>query len=487
MIDKIQGFKNACVECLDNFSLGQLRNYGRAIGVDVPTKKKKGELITEIVGVLAGEIPPIERSKRGAPVKDEYVDPSLEQAIAKQRYVWLAGIEPPVRLTYFESKMMNPNVLMVQSDDNSMTYEQYQAQPIYCGQLQMIDDVPTLVDMQGDLEGERLIVSIELIRQYGLRDGDIITCHAHEKMGVWAAKNILTINSIVAGTETRFIFDEESVVYPSQRIRFPENVEQSPAAKYINYVLPLGYGQRCLVSSAPKAGKSVFLRDVAKTLSGYTRGQTLFVLLIDQSPELISSYQSFMSPENLVATSYDDEPERHIFAAEFLLKRAKRFAENGKNVVLIIDSLTKLAKSYNETRDSEGGKTMPCGLEFKTLHYLKKYFGSARAFSEEGSLTLIGTASFGTGDAMDDVIYSEASSLANAEIRLSDSLAKARLFPAVDVSASYTDALETLLNDKEKAAEEAFRKKEATPNGEAVRELLLKSANFDEFYRRVMK
>ena len=485
MIDKIQGFKNACIECLVTFSIHQLRNYGREIGVDTPTKKKKEELVADIVAILAGELEPIMRSRRGAPVKNEHVDPLLEHAIAKLRYVWFAGVEPPVKLTYFESHMPR-NVLMIKSDDNSMTFEEYHSQRIFMGQLEVVDDIPSLVSVNGDLSDERLAVSIELIRKYGLREGDLITCHVFKKMGVMAAKNILTVNGLVVGTSTRFVYDLEELGSPREKIVFSSSKNQSPVTKYMDYLLPLGYGQRCLLASAPKAGKSVYLRDMAKALSVDVDHRRVFVLLIDQSPELIASYQRFMQPQYLAATTFEDETEQHVFSAEMLLKRAKRFAEMSYDVVLIVDSLSKIAKAYNDTAYSEGGKMLPCGLESKTLHYIKKYFGSARAFANKGSLTVIGSVSFGTGDAMDDVLYSELSSVANAEIRLSDSMAKRRLFPAVDVAASYTDALDVVFSKEERAAESNFRTKTLPELGEETGQaLLMESASFEEFSQKV--
>lgn len=480
MVDKIQGFKNACKERLDAFSLMQLRSYGRAVGVDVPTKKKKDELIAEIIAVLSGEVAPIERSKRGAPVKDERVDPEIEQAIAKLRYVWFAGVEPPVRLTYFESQVRTP--LVVHASDNSMTYEQYHAQEIHAGQLEIIDDVPCLVDKSGDLSKERLLVSVELIRQYGLREGDIITCHAFEKMGVRAAKNILSINRLFAGTERRFIFDDEPIAYPKKKIPFTEKSPANDSAKYIDFLFPIAYGQRCLISSAPKAGKSRYLCDLAKTICAEHRDRLVLALLVGQSPERIAAYQSFMPKGNLVATSYEDEAERHVFAAEFLFKRAKRMAEMGWEVVLIVDSLSQIAKAYNETDFSLGGKLLPCGLESKTMHYIKKYFGAARCFAEHGSLTIIGAVSFGTGDAADDALYSELSSVANAEIRLSEELSRRRIFPAIDVALSYSECAEKLFNPQEREAEMAFRKRILNAQDEeAARQMLSGSNTIEEF------
>ena len=156
------------------------------------------------------------------------------------------------------------------------------------------------------------------------------------------------------------------------------------------------------------------------------------------------------------------------------------------DVVLIVDSLSKIAKAYNDTEDSEGGKTLPCGLETKTVHYIKKYLGSARAFEKKGSLTVIGSVGFGTGDILDDVLYSELSSVANAEIRLSDSLAKRRLFPAVDVTASYSDAVEAVLSAEARLAETKFRTKILpTAEVDGGQAFLLECANFDEFCQKL--
>ena len=154
-------------------------------------------------------------------------------------------------------------------------------------------------------------------------------------MGVWAARDILSLNRVIAGTENRFIFDDEEVSYPVRRIRFMPYEKENSVGKYFDYLQPIGYGQRCLVTSAPKAGKSLFLLDAAKSLCAYSRNRMAFVLLIDQPPELIAAYRKFVPAENLVATSYEDEPEQHVFAAEFMLKRAKRFTEMGSDIVFI--------------------------------------------------------------------------------------------------------------------------------------------------------
>ena len=487
MIDKIQGFKNACIECLDNFSLGQLRAYGRSIGVDVPTKKKKGELILAIVALLSGEVRPIERSTRGAPVKDDYVEPAIVQAIARQRFVWFADVEEKAEYSGFDLSDF-PASLMVSSPKKRLTLKNYHEEEIFCGQLEMIEGVPCLVNKSGDLTLDKLPVSVELIRQYGLREGDVITCHAYEKMGVWAAKNVLSINNVSAGTEKRFIYNEAKIVQPEYRIDFTKDAPKCVAGKYFDYLLPLGHGQRCLIASAPKAGKSEFLFDLTKSLLRNMRASQVFVLLIDQSPELISRYQSLSGLENFMATTFEAEPENHIFAAEFLLRRAKRYAEMGQRVVFIVDSLSKLAKAYNETADSAGGKTLPCGLENKTVHYIKKFFGAARAFLNTHSLTMVGSISFNTGDSIDDVLYSSLAAVANAEIRLSEALARRRIFPAVDLDVSHCDFSDKLMFEEHKKAERCFREKVMPSLDEAeLNEFILGCATFEEFYQKTVR
>lgn len=485
MVDKVQGFKKSCAECLDVFSIGQLRSYGRSIGVDKPTKKSKGELISDIIAILTGELAPIVRSTRGAPIKDDYVDPAIDAAVSKQRYVWFANIEPPVRLTYFESAYKGRKPMIAQQSDNTMTYEEYHDQEIFKGQLEVIDGIPCLVDKSGRIEQERLCVSIDLIRQHGLREGDVVTCHTYEKMGVRAARNVLSVNTISIGTETRFIFDDEEVAYPDKKITFQNANAEDFVAKFYNYLLPMGLGQRLLIAGAPKTGKSMFLRDTAKLLCASMKRVHIFALLIDQSPELISSYRKFINPENVVATSYDDEPNTHVFAAEFLLKRAKRFTEMGKDVILIVDSLSQIAKAYNESDFSVGGKLHPCGLENKTLHYIKKYFGASRSFAEKGSLSIFATATFETGDAIDDVLYNELSSVANAKIVLSDKLARKRLFPAIDFGGCVNEG-EHLTSKEEKEAEKYFYAKVLPKLGDEESHSFLDAcANFGEFYQKV--
>jgi transcription termination factor Rho len=239
---------------------------------------------------------------------------------------------------------------------------------------------------------------------------------------------------------------------------FDAESSESYASKLFNYLMPIGFGQRCLIAGAPKTGKSTFLRDTARLLCSSGTKAEIFVLLVDQAPELISSYRQFMKAENLVATSYEDDPETHVFAAEFLLKRAKRFAELGRDVILIVDSLTQIAKAYNETDFCIGGKVLPCGLENKTLHYIKKYFGSSRNFVKDGSLSIIATTAMETGDVADDFLQGELSSVANVRIALSDKLARQRIFPAIDIFKSGTRKEELLLNENELSTAYKLRK-----------------------------
>ncbi|MBQ5930462.1 MAG: hypothetical protein IIX02_06700, partial [Clostridia bacterium] len=211
----------------------------------------------------------------------------------------------------------------------------------------------------------------------------------------------------------------------------------SLTAKYMDWVVPFGRGNRGLVIAPPKTGKTMFLEKISAGAATLNDDVTTLVLLVDQSPETVTQFRKVLSKDCLVYSTYEDEPERQLFVADCILKRAKRLAECGKDVLLIIDSLSALAHAYNETEESSGGKVLPCGLESKTVHFIKKYLGSARCLELGGSLTILGSVSNMTGNTVDDVIAAELSSICNLEIRLKEELAVRRIFPAVGTNSVY--------------------------------------------------
>lgn len=479
-------FRCACVQYLSTISLMSLRSYGRHVGVAAPTEKKKLELIDEIVGILTGELQPVARATKGAPVKDDFVDPKIELKIAQLRREYLTEPEPnPIGMFTSEEResflVFNDSAFAENEEDGICS-------SIFRGQLESFKNVPCLLPLDGDLQKPKLVIRVEDIHAKGLCEGDVVACYAEQYNDYLLVSKINTINGLVVGTGSRFKFEEEPLLSPNVKLPIANNKNPTAEEKYLDWLLPIGIGQRCLVSSSPKTGKSNFLFNLMKSISRETSKYEVFALLIDQSPELIARYRNAMPSENVIATTYDADADMHVFMAEFMLKRMKRFAEVGRNVILIVDSLSKIAHAYNDTEFSMGGKCLPCGLETKTLHYIKKFLATARSFGEKGSLTMIASVSFGTGDEADDILYSELSAVAGGEIRLCEGLAVKRLFPAIDLLRSHFEGGDALMDQQRLTCDRLLRQK-VLPKMEAdeVHRLILSCDSLDELCERLEK
>jgi transcription termination factor Rho len=248
--------------------------------------------------------------------------------------------------------------------------------------------------------------------------------------------------------------------------------------------LPLTKGRRCLIVGAPKTGKTTLLKMFAKKLLEQ-KNVKVFGLLIDQSLETSIEFSRIFDERKLVYSTYEDDAESHLFIAEFILKRAKRYAENGKDVVLFIDGVLSLAKAYDELNYSND-KILSCGLTAKTIRYIKKYLGSARAFENGGSLTVVCSLPSSTGNPEDDLVVSELSPVFNAKISLSEELAVKRIFPAIDLSASYVDGYDSLMEEKYREAYLFIRNYFLPKFGnEQLYRIAQNSADFDEFFNTI--
>ena len=483
----IKEFKYECTAFLSALGIVKLRPYARYIGVDSPTKEKKKEvLIEEIVLVLTGEVEPT-WSNRGAPVKNNYVDPEIIETVEKLRSQYLNAPKDVYDFTkqYKEIKE-NPFVLRVEDPD--MQKEDGHTREIYRGQLASINNVPFLLPLDCKDPPPQWVVSVEQIHLNDLRDGDVITCYAKKNKGVLVASDILTINGLVNDRSKRAHFDACDACFPTERIRLSDGQPTSITAKYLQWLLPFGKGQRGCIISSPKNGKTTLLAEIAAATSSVQQDLTVLAVLIDQPPEIVGQFRKIVKKDNFISTSYEDAPERKVFVAEFLLNRAKRFVERGLDVVLFIDSLTALAHAYNETKDSVGGKMLSCGLESKTLQFIKRYFGSARCLEKGGSLTILSTLSTATGDPADDVLFSELSPLANFEIRLSDRLAIKRIFPAIELQDATVKQSRLLFTSQEESFDVWLRGEYLPLHGEeGLRNAIMQSKTYEEFADKLQK
>lgn len=294
-------------------------------------------------------------------------------------------------------------------------------------------------------------VSKNIIRHYRLRRGDFVEGFAEmaKDGGSPSLKTVITLNGVSYDENfTRSYFDDLTPCYPDKKIAL-EILGQSDdiSIRAIDLLSPIGRGQRGLIVAPPKAGKTTLLKKIAHSIETNHKDIKLIILLIDERPEEVTDLKRFVNSEVIYST-FDESPEHHIRAAELVLNRSKRLVEMGQNVVILLDSITKLTRAYN-TIVPPSGKTLSGGIDPMALQAPKKFFGAARNIENGGSLTILSTALVDTGSKMDDVIYEEFKGTGNMEIILSRELSERRIFPAIDLYRSGTRKEELLLTEKE--------------------------------------
>lgn len=253
----------------------------------------------------------------------------------------------------------------------------------------------------------------------------------------------------------RFHFDSLTPIFPQPRLTL-ENDPQDLSTRIIDIIAPIGKGQRALIVSPPKAGKTMMLKKIANALTRNHPGIQLIVLLIDERPEEVTDIRRSVDGE-VVSSTFDELPENHLRVADMVLERAQRLVESKRDVVILLDSITRLARANNLVVPPTG-RTLSGGLDPSALHKPKRFFGAARNIEEGGSLTIIATALVETGSRMDDVIYEEFKGTGNMEIHLDRKLAERRIYPAIDIKKSGTRREELLLSKDELEAVWVLRK-----------------------------
>lgn len=294
-------------------------------------------------------------------------------------------------------------------------------------------------------------VSPGLIKRLGLRSGDTVTARARpprDNEKFFAVVKVETINGDPPDQGRRRVpFDNLTPLYPTDRIHMENPNDNDFTTRVIDLFTPIGKGQRGVIVSPPRAGKTIILQKIANSITRNHPEVELIILLIDERPEEVTDMERSVKAE-VISSTFDEVPERHVQVAEIVLQKAKRLVEHKRDVVILLDSLTRLARAHNMVIP-HSGKTLSGGLDSNALQKPKKFFGSARNVEEGGSLTILATALIETGSRMDEVIFEEFKGTGNNEMVLDRRLADRRVFPAIDLQRSGTRKEELLLTDHE--------------------------------------
>ena len=325
------------------------------------------------------------------------------------------------------------------------------------GILEVLPDGYGFIRCENYLPGENdVYVSPSQIRKFGLKTGDIVSRNTRIKTQSEKFSALLFVTKInglpPAIAVKRRNFEDMTPIFPNERLKL-ENERSSTSMRIVDLLSPIGKGQRGMIVSPPKAGKTTLLKEVALSVLRNNPEMHLLVLLIDERPEEVTDIKETIRGKNVevIYSTFDELPEHHKRVSEMLIERAKRLVEHKKDVIILLDSITRLARAYNLVVPPSG-RTLSGGLDPAALHMPKRFFGAARNMREGGSLTILATALVDTGSKMDDVIYEEFKGTGNMELVLDRRLSEKRMFPAIDIPKSGTRREDLLLTQDEQDA-----------------------------------
>ena len=372
-------------------------------------------------------------------------------------------------------------IKIIEGKENSETAEEKPSDKLRTetvevkGILQLHDDGFGFLRSDNYLSGtEDVYVAPAQIRRFHLKTGDELFGIARLPRENERFRALLYVNAVNGDkpdvSVKRTAFENLIPVYPNERMVL-ERKKEDYAMRLIDVIAPVGKGQRGIIVSPPKAGKTTLLKQIAKSIETNYPNSKLIVLLIDERPEEVTDMKRSINGEVIYST-FDEEPQHHIRVAEMVLERAMRLVEHKKDVVILMDSITRLSRAYNLTI-TPTGRTLSGGLDPGALHKPKKFFGAARNIENGGSLTILATALIDTGSRMDDVIFEEFKGTGNMEVHLDRKLQEMRIFPAIDINKSGTRKEELLLSEKERKAVWAVRRAFSSQMPSEVTETLI--------------
>ena len=395
-----------------------------------------------------------------------------------------------------DSRYDNSDIQPPTPENNEALYNELDSGKTANGILEVMPEGFGFIRSANYMPGDQdIYVSPAQIRRLGLKTGDIISGSIRVKTQGEKFSALLYVNSVndlspetIAGRKS---FEDLTPIFPNERIVLDGNNSPVPI-RMIDLLAPIGKGQRGMIVSPPKTGKTTLLKQIAKCISTKYTDMHLLVLLIDERPEEVTDIRESIEGPNVevIYSTFDELPEHHKRVSEMVIERAKRLVEQKKDVVILLDSITRLARAYNLTVQPSG-RTLSGGLDPAALHMPKKFFGAARNMREGGSLTILATALVETGSKMDDVVFEEFKGTANMELVLDRKLSEKRIFPAIDIARSGTRRDDLLLSKKEQEIVTAIHKALLGNKSEDVLEdvlkLFVRTKNNEEFMYYVEK
>ncbi len=437
-------------------SMNDLREMAKGMGIKSSYKYKKEELVKEILSTIQKA-----KIEQGL-VKEEVIQADTKETQqSDEAKVEEQKIEEQKPLSAVEKKFFeNKDVERGGRAD---------------GVLEILPDGFGFLRSDNYQSGDRdIYISPSQIRRFNLRTGDKVTGITRAPKEGEKFQALLYVQGVNGDNPETVIrrpyFEDLTPIYPIQQLIL-ETEPMELSTRLIDLLAPIGYGQRGMIVSPPKAGKTILLKKIANSIATNYPEVELIVLLIDERPEEVTDMKRSIKGDVIYST-FDEMPENHCKVAEIVLERAKRLVEQKKDVVILLDSITRLARAYNLTI-SPTGRTLSGGLDPGALYRPKKFFGAARKIEEGGSLTILATALVDTGSRMDDVIFEEFKGTGNMEVHLDRKLSEKRIFPAIDMNRSGTRKEEMLLTPEGYEAVLSIRKAFSSGSNSEVTEFLI--------------
>lgn len=468
-------------EKLQTLPLTELKELAKAQGLKGVSTMKKSDIINLLCEKAGEEI----KASQSASVPPQTQTAPVQSTPAATQTAPLSHTSSPVQ-TAAPVRPLAPPVSMGSTRTQNRSVRSYQpfeqrgekAQPQLTeeemreldsgieanGILEVMPDGFGFIRCENFLPGENdVYVAPSQIRRFNMKTGDIIAGNRRIKSATEKFAALLYVRTIngysPVAAERRPNFEDLTPIFPNNRLHMETGANNTTAMRVLDLLSPIGKGQRGMIVSPPKAGKTTLLKQVAKAITTNHPDMHLIILLIDERPEEVTDIREAITGPNVevIYSTFDELPERHKRVSEMVIERAKRLVEHGREVIILLDSITRLARAYNLTV-APSGRTLSGGLDPAALHMPKRFFGAARNMREGGSLTVLATALVDTGSRMDDVVYEEFKGTGNMELVLDRKLSEKRIFPAIDILKSGTRNDHLLLNPQEKEAVDIIRK-----------------------------